>query len=119
MDQQAQTEGYAKEIDKLGSLPEPSEHGVVKSCIFQKGPLCRKEVFLDHDGMLRLITRLSNAEFIPVEQSHPLVLPSKHRLTQLLIRDYHEQVNHQGGKATFSKMASRYYVSPSAVGHVR
>ncbi len=46
--------------------------------------------------MLRVITRLDNTNFTSTNEKRPLVLPSRHQLTQLLIREYHGQAGHHG-----------------------
>jgi hypothetical protein len=68
--------------------------------------------------MLRVITRLDNADFVSTDKKRPLVLPSRHPLTQLLIREYHCQAGHHGKKITFALMARRYSLPLSAIAYV-
>jgi hypothetical protein len=103
---------------KLKSLPKPTENDVLLSKIFHSGPLRRKEVFLDEKEMLRVITRLDNADFVSTDKKRPLVLPSRHPLMQLLICEYHSQAGHHGKKITFALMARRYSLVLSAVAYV-
>jgi hypothetical protein len=114
----AQQAVFSKEITELKALSKSTDEGVLPSKIFNSGPLKRKEVFLDPEGMLRVITRLENANFVSRDEKNPLVLPSKHPLTGMLIRDYHRQVGHHGSKTTFAAMARSYYVPFSAVSNV-
>jgi hypothetical protein len=116
--QEAQKEAFVKDIAELVALPEPSEEGKLKSKIFTSAQLKRKEVFLDNDGLLRTVTRLDNADFASPDEKRPLLLPSKHPLTQLLVREYHGRAGHHGPKTTFALMARRYSLPLSAVKNV-
>ncbi len=115
---EAQQAAFAKDIAELVALPQPREEGVLKSKIFTSGPLRRKEVFLDNKGLLRTVTRLDNADFASPDEKRPLLLPSKHPLTQLLVREYHRQAAHSGPKTTFALMARCYSLPLSAVKNV-
>ncbi|KRX25565.1 hypothetical protein T07_5107 [Trichinella nelsoni] len=57
-----------------------------RSHIPRSGALQRKQVFLDQDGILRVATRLTNAEFLSEEMKNPIVMPRKHPVTRLVIR---------------------------------
>ncbi len=109
---------FAKDIAELVALPHPKGEGVLKSKIFTSGPLRRKEVFLDNKGLLQTVTRLDNADFASPDEKRRLLLPSKHLLTQLLVREYHRQATHSGPKTTFALMARRYSLQMSAVENV-
>ncbi len=91
---EAQQAAFAKDIAELVALLQPREEDVLKSKIFTSGPLRRKEVFLDNEGLLRTVTRLDNAGFASPGEKRPLLLPSKHPLTKLLVREYHRQATH-------------------------
>ncbi|XP_076383559.1 uncharacterized protein LOC143260822 [Megalopta genalis] len=50
-------------------------------------------VFLDNGGLLRVGRRLSNAP-IDYDQKHPIILPPKHPLTDLIIKCEHHRLMH-------------------------
>jgi hypothetical protein len=100
------------------ALSQTREKGVLKSMIFNSGQLRQKEVFLDDEGLLGTVTRLDNAHFASPDEKRLLLLPSKHPLTQLLVREYHRQATHSGPKTTFALMARRYSLPLSAVKNV-
>ena len=110
----AQLEALKKEIQEVHAEPAKTNGGL-KSKVFRVGILRRKEVFVDEDGLLRLVTRLSNAEFLSWEEKNPIILPPKHPATELLIRDYHVRVNHHGSKSTLAEMLRKYHLPHSAV----
>jgi hypothetical protein len=113
---EAQQAAFAKDIAELMALAQPKDEGVLTSTIFTLGQLRRKEVFLDNEGLLRTVTRLDNAAFVSPDEKRPLLLPSKHPLTQLLVSEYHRQATHSGPKTTFVLMTRR--LSLSAVKNV-
>ncbi|XP_060855028.1 uncharacterized protein LOC132932675 [Metopolophium dirhodum] len=57
--------------------------------------LRRLDLFLDPVGVLRVGGRLRNAE-IPYVHKHPALLPSRHRLTDLIIDHNHCALSHPG-----------------------
>ncbi|XP_030760561.1 uncharacterized protein LOC115885714 [Sitophilus oryzae] len=52
-------------------------------------------LFLDSSGVLRVGGRLGNSGF-NFSQKHPVLLPRQHRLTELIIEQYHKQYLHVG-----------------------
>ncbi len=100
------------------ALPQPEDKGVLRSKIITSGQLRRKEVFLDNKGLLRTVTQLDNAAFVSPDEKRLLLLPSKHLLTQLLVREYHQQATHSRPKTTFALMARRYSLLLSTVKNV-
>ena len=64
---------------------------------------------VDDDSMLRVDGRLENAE-LPVETKHPLILPSKHPLTRLIVLHEHEKAKHGGPSYTLMKTRQRYWI---------
>jgi hypothetical protein len=115
---EVQQAAFAKDITELMALPQSKDEGVLRSKIFTSVQLRRKEVFLNNEGLLRTVTRLDNAAFVSPDEKRPLLLPSKHPLTQLLVREYHWQATHSGPKTTFVWLARRYSLPLSAVKNV-
>ena len=55
--------------------------------------------FVDEHGLIRVGGRLKNAS-LPLSVKHPILIPSKHPLTELIIRHYHNESYHQGRHIT-------------------
>lgn len=51
--------------------------------------------FIDDAGMMRVGGRLNNAN-LPYVHRHPFLLPSRHRLIDLLIDHHHHRLKHPG-----------------------
>ncbi len=80
-----QKESFSKDIETL------SKGGNISS----KVPLSKLNPFLDGDGLLRVGGRLKLAD-LSYPEKNPVILPGKHHVSALLIRHYHERVEHQG-----------------------
>ncbi|XP_076384079.1 uncharacterized protein LOC143261737, partial [Megalopta genalis] len=63
-------------------------------------------VFLDNGGLLRVGGELSNAP-IDYDQKRPIILPSKHPLTDLIIKCEHHRLMHAGCQAVLTSLQTR------------
>jgi len=81
-----------------------------RTAIRHGGPLIRRQVWLDNNGVLHLQTRLYQCDGWPSEFTLPVVLPKKHTFTSLIIRDAHRQVQHQGSASTLAKVQERFFI---------
>ena len=80
-----QREVYADEIRCLKEgRPVPKSSPLSKLC-----------PFIGSDHLLRVGGRLTRAD-LTSDESHPILIPGKHHVTQLVIRHFHEKVHHQG-----------------------
>ena len=70
--------------------------------------LSKLGVFLK-DGMLRVGGRLGRAD-MQFSERCPLVLPSQHEVTSLLVRHYHEELCHLGVAAVLGRSRERYWI---------
>ncbi|XP_026036546.1 uncharacterized protein LOC113029762 [Astatotilapia calliptera] len=80
-----QKEVYADDIKRM----EQSES------IRTQSPLSKLSPYIDADAVLRVGGRLARAQ-LSTDETHPMLIPSKHHITQLMIRHFHAQVCHQG-----------------------
>ena len=62
---------------------------------------------VDTDSLLRIDGRLENAELL-VEAKHPLILPSRHALTRLIILFEHVEAGHAGRAYTLMRTRQRF-----------
>lgn len=79
-----------------------------KSRLISK-PLRKLAVFLDERGLLRVGGRLKHAD-LTFEQKYPILLPSKHRLTDLLIESFHNQYLHSGLQALQFLLLQQFWI---------
>jgi transposase InsO family protein len=74
-----------------------------------------KEVFLDDRGVLRLVTRLVNAEWLAWATKYPAVLSARHEASKLLIREAHRLAMHEGARTTYAWLVRQFYLPFNAV----
>jgi len=74
----------------------------------KKSNLLPLNPFLDTDGLLKVGGRLRNAE-IPIEQKHPVILPSSHHITELILKGEHERLLHCGLRQLLYAVRQKYW----------
>ncbi|XP_043238689.1 uncharacterized protein LOC122390096 [Amphibalanus amphitrite] len=62
------------------------------------------------NGLLVVGGRLGRSESVSESAKHPVILPRKNHVTQLLIREAHERVGHEGRDHTFWEVRKRFWV---------
>ncbi|GBM14578.1 hypothetical protein AVEN_34987-1 [Araneus ventricosus] len=98
-----QNDSYSNEITclkKNKSLPRDSKL------------LCLNP-FLDSNGILRVTGRLGKSTHLSTFEKHPIILPSKTKLTELLIWDSHKRVFHSGVSHTLVQVREKYWILKS------
>ena len=95
---EVQKEAYPREVHSL----RDNKPILKNSSILTLSPV------LDSNGLLRVGGRLSNA-CLDTGEKTPIVIPGKHHVAQLLIRHFHESVEHQGRHLTAGAIRSAGY----------
>ena len=67
------------------------------------------DLYLDEDKIIRCKGRINNADTTE-ESKNPVLLPSRHRYTELLIRQRHDHVHHNGVKETLNAIRETHWV---------
>ncbi len=93
-----QHEAFATEINKLRKEKTVS------------GTLSSLNPFIDDEGLLRNHGRLAYADTLPWETRYPIILPANHSLTELIIRDAHEQLQHGGTNHILQFLSATYWI---------
>ena len=70
--------------------------------------LYRLDPFLDVDGLIRVGGRIKRANF-PTAITHPIIIPRRSHIMNLLILYCHLKVNHMGRGITFNELRQRGY----------
>ena len=109
-----QAKFFAKELKVLNSLRvnevTPSRENAKKrnDAIKHTSQLYRLDPFVDKAGIMRVGGRLRRSGCTP-EIKHPVILPNRHRITDLLIRHHHEVAGHQGRGITTNELRTSGY----------
>ena len=64
---------------------------------------------VDDKGILRVGERLENA-LIEYEEKHPIILPYRNRVTDLIILQHHQQAGHLGQEYVLSSLRQLYWI---------
>ena len=91
-----QRESFHDEIQRL----------LTKQKIPRGSKLQPLDVFLDDDGLIRVGGRIRHAS-LSDEVKHPIVLPSDHDISTLLIQYFHQMTHHQGRGMTCAEIRSQ------------
>ena len=67
------------------------------------------DLYLDEDKIIRCKGRINNADTTE-ESKNPVLLPSRHRYTELLIRERHDHVHHNGVRETLNGIRETHWV---------
>ena len=109
-----QYEHYKEEINILEGLKSRAETGDRASVKLRNqrmkktSSLFRLDPFLDEDGILRVGGRIKRAN-VPLQVKHPVIIPKKSHITEVLIRHHHVKVNHMGRGMTHNELRQRGY----------
>ena len=120
--QSVQQNAFESELEILTSLTPLNDRISVKkrkATIRKASSIYRLDPFVDSSGLLRVGGRLK-AHSIDDSVKHPLLLPRKGHVTNLIIRHSHEKTHHQGRGMTVNELrSSGYWIigMSSAVAH--
>ena len=81
-----------------------------KKPISKQSVLRNYNCFLDHDGILRLRTRLEKAVNLTYDQIYPVVMPSHCSISRAIVMREHSRVMHAGIARTVDAVRDRYFI---------
>ena len=109
-----QKEAFPKELGILSRISQgtPSVASVTRrnnlSFVGYVSPL-RKLNPLMVDGVISVGGRLERAS-IRLSAKHPMILPSKHHVTDLVVRDCHEREDHVGAGQVLASVRQKFWI---------
>ena len=84
-----------------------------KKPIPQMSKLLALNPVLDESEIIRSQSRLQYAASVAWETATPIILPKQHHITELIIRDVHEQSHHTGVNHTLNILSKKYWIISS------
>ncbi|XP_039303445.1 uncharacterized protein LOC113004455 [Solenopsis invicta] len=93
-----QADRFCSEIKELKS-----------GCSVSKGRIANLNPFLDDRGLIRVGGRLQRAD-LSFSRKHPTLIPSRHKLTDRIIRETHEVHHHAGIQTTLYTLRQKYWL---------
>ena len=67
------------------------------------------DLFKDQENIIRCRGRIDESS-LSLSEKQPILLPSKHPFTDLIILDYHKIVHHNGIKETLNSIRGKYWI---------
>ncbi|XP_076391770.1 uncharacterized protein LOC143265174 [Megachile rotundata] len=109
----------AKELFKaekvLVGIVQRSQFAIELKSLLKNKPACSKgrltslNPFVDETGLIRVGGRLKHAR-IDYEQKHPMILPTSHPLTTLIVRHEHIRLLHAGSQRTLASLRNKFWI---------
>ena len=82
-----------------------------KKCKLKKASsLYKLDPFIDHQDLIRVGGRLKNADDFNENLKHPIILPKKGNVTNLIIRHAHEKMAHAGRGMTLNQLREKFWI---------
>ena len=78
--------------------------------ILTRSSLFNLDPFLDEQGIIRCKGWLSEAVCLTYDERHPIVLPTKHKTTKLIVENLHRSLLHAGTARVMHKLRDRFWV---------
>ena len=101
-----QSEAFAKELKSLTSDKNLQEETMKKKKTTEKqSDLHRLDPLVSEDGLLRVGGRLRRGG-LSTEVTHPVILPKRGHVTDLIVSHFHEKTQHGGRDMTLSEIRS-------------
>lgn len=82
---------------------------VADDALMRRSALRKLNPFVDDRGLLRVGGRLSNAN-LAFDETHPVILPGRNKVVELIINEAHERMFHGGPQATSGQLRQRYWL---------
>ncbi|XP_040173041.1 uncharacterized protein LOC120905858 [Anopheles arabiensis] len=98
-------------IDELKILMKNKNRPTNLWINFEKGSaLYELSPMLDEHDIIRVEGRMERAEFLPFSLRFPIILPSDHRVTRLIVRHHHEKSGHGYREAVKNELRQLYHI---------
>ena len=113
---------YGKFIDRMREKTFESLDDIIKRCNIDASQqeksrlkeiraLKRYRLCVDKKGALRIEGQLYKSPYISFEAKHPLILPSRHFLTRIVILYYHNRNWHSGIQHTLLSSRQKFWIT--------
>ena len=120
-----QSQSFSKEFDALRRISgkdngdQQGQAKRKKMVLKKESSLTRLDPFVQ-EGLLCVGGRLSRADDLSEETKHPVILPRKCHIMNLIIQQLHECLAHAGRGHTLAKLREKYWITAAnaAVRHL-
>ncbi|XP_062704082.1 uncharacterized protein LOC134286483 [Aedes albopictus] len=104
-----QMESYRDEVAIFSKNNKSSDKRQLK--LERTSQLWNLSPIMDDKGVLRVDGRIAAAKVLSVDVKFPVILPRKHRVSYLLLDDYHRRLLHGNFETVVNEVRQRFHVS--------
>ena len=102
----AQKDIFPEAVDFLSSSERKEHKPSLRDEMNSIRALCP---FVDGDGLLRVGGRLQRSN-LSKDSKHPIILPKRHMLTDLVVRHYHSESRHSGYQYVLAQTRRQFWI---------
>ncbi|XP_017487262.1 PREDICTED: uncharacterized protein LOC108375628 [Rhagoletis zephyria] len=95
---------------QINAYGEDYESLKLHGCVGRSSRLWKLTPYLDDFGVMRVNGRLNNAMAISPVARRPIILPKTHRVTDLIVDNYHRTWRHQNDATIIAEIRRRYWI---------
>lgn len=80
------------------------------------GPLKKRDSLhrynpeIDEDGIVRMKGRIDKATDVDEDVKRPIIVPKHHKITHLIVSDYHERYHHVNHETVVNELRQRCFI---------
>lgn len=82
----------------------------LKGFLSKKSSLYKSTPYLDEIGILRIKGRIDEINGVAMNVKRPIILPQKHKITNLIVDYYHRKYHHQHNEIVVNEMRQLFYI---------
>lgn len=97
-------------ISQRESYPEEMSQLEVNGPLNSRSKIFKLTPFIDSEGVLRVNGRVDNSSILPLSSKRPIILDSKHHLTELIISHYHEFLHHINEDTIICEIRKKFWI---------
>ncbi|XP_055622986.1 uncharacterized protein LOC129766479 [Toxorhynchites rutilus septentrionalis] len=101
----AQVDAFPDEVVILNPQNKSSQRVEKTSKIRALSP------FMDEYGVIRMQGRIELSSVAEYDTKYPIILPSNHRVTELLVEKFHRMFGHSNGESVVNKLRQKFQIS--------
>uniref|UniRef100_A0A182HFN0 DUF5641 domain-containing protein n=1 Tax=Anopheles arabiensis TaxID=7173 RepID=A0A182HFN0_ANOAR len=103
-----QRNAFTDEYAILWKARENSTTPSWKSLIPRSSLLFKRSPYMDENGLLILSGRIHRCRYVDPRRKRPILLPKRHRFTELIVDDVHRRYKHGGQETVVNEVRQRF-----------
>lgn len=101
---------YVTREVQIREFPEDYQRLKDGKLLLRDSKLKRYSPFMDPEGLIRMRSRLQEAEYLTSDQCNPIILPAKHHYTYLTVNEIHKKYWHANSSTVLNEVRQVYMI---------